>query len=199
MEIPIICWPHSVTRGQQSHMFTSRSQLERRTGPYSLNRFEYLQELVTEYQDTDDTEAKHQVLANLANFAYDPINFTWLLQLNVVDLFLDALEEEEEQIKEFAMGGICNLCLDHRIRSHIFENDGLPLIINCLSSESVETVKSSITTLMYLTTAETSKVILTESLKNSMKLLSSSSNVCLANLAKIFLSDYFENSKLHIQ
>jgi len=33
-------------------------------------------------------EAKLQVLANLANFAYDPINYEYLRQLNVVDLFL---------------------------------------------------------------------------------------------------------------
>lgn len=33
-------------------------------------------------------EAKQQVLANLANFAYDPINFNMLWDLKVVDLFL---------------------------------------------------------------------------------------------------------------
>lgn len=27
-------------------------------------------------------------MANLANFAYDPINYDYFLQLNVVDLFL---------------------------------------------------------------------------------------------------------------
>ena len=34
------------------------------------------------------SEAKKQVLANLANFSYDPINFAYLKELNVVDLFL---------------------------------------------------------------------------------------------------------------
>ena len=33
-------------------------------------------------------DAKLQVLANLANFAYDPINYEYLRQLNVIDLFL---------------------------------------------------------------------------------------------------------------
>jgi len=28
------------------------------------------------------------VLANLSNFAYDPINYEYLRQLNVIDLFL---------------------------------------------------------------------------------------------------------------
>ena len=34
------------------------------------------------------TEHKLQVLANLANFAYDPINYEFMKQLNIIDLFL---------------------------------------------------------------------------------------------------------------
>ena len=76
------------------------------------NRPDYLQELVNEYQDTKDKgkynniyweiitlimklmnvdnflEAKYQVLANLANFAYDPINYDWFFELNIIDLFI---------------------------------------------------------------------------------------------------------------
>jgi len=33
-------------------------------------------------------DAKLQVLANLANFAYDPINYEYMRQLNAIDLFL---------------------------------------------------------------------------------------------------------------
>ena len=32
--------------------------------------------------------AKEEVLANLGNFAYDPINYGFLRTLNVIDLFL---------------------------------------------------------------------------------------------------------------
>ena len=32
--------------------------------------------------------AKEEILANLANFAYDPINYDHFRKLNVVDLFL---------------------------------------------------------------------------------------------------------------
>lgn len=32
--------------------------------------------------------SKEQILANLANFAYDPINYGYLRQLNVIDLFI---------------------------------------------------------------------------------------------------------------
>ena len=34
------------------------------------------------------TEAKEQILANLANFAYDPINYEYFKKLNIADLFL---------------------------------------------------------------------------------------------------------------
>lgn len=50
------------------------------------------------------SEAKQQVLANLANFAYDPKNSEHLLQLQVPDLFLDMLTEDNEDFVEFGMG-----------------------------------------------------------------------------------------------
>ena len=34
-------------------MFSSKEHLERKTGPYGIGRFSYLQSLVTEFQDTD--------------------------------------------------------------------------------------------------------------------------------------------------
>lgn len=34
-------------------MFTSQARIDRKTGPDNLGRFEYLQALVTEFQDTD--------------------------------------------------------------------------------------------------------------------------------------------------
>lgn len=52
-------------------------------------------------------EAKEQVLANLANFAYDPRNWQLLRQLQVLDLFLDMLTEDSETLVEFAMGEGC--------------------------------------------------------------------------------------------
>lgn len=49
-------------------------------------------------------DAKEQVLANLANFAYDPSNYQYLRQLQVLDLFLDSLSEENETLIKFAIG-----------------------------------------------------------------------------------------------
>ena len=40
--------------------------------------------------DYRSTDAREQVLGNLANFAYDPINYEYMRQLNVIDLFLGA-------------------------------------------------------------------------------------------------------------
>ncbi|GBN09570.1 hypothetical protein AVEN_143857-1 [Araneus ventricosus] len=51
-------------------------------------RFSFLRELVTEFQDTSSVDAKEQVLANLGNFAYDPDNYIHIKELNIVDLFL---------------------------------------------------------------------------------------------------------------
>lgn len=49
-------------------------------------------------------EAKEQVLANLANFAYDPQNMEDLIRLQVTELFLDMLTEENENFVEFGIG-----------------------------------------------------------------------------------------------
>ncbi|KAM6164292.1 armadillo repeat-containing protein 7 isoform 2-T2 [Rhynchocyon petersi] len=49
-----------------------------------VGRLGYLQALVTEFQETESQDAKEQVLANLANFAYDPSNYQYLRQLQVV-------------------------------------------------------------------------------------------------------------------
>lgn len=50
------------------------------------------------------TEAKEQVLANLANFAYDPSNMEALRMLQVTELFLDMLTEENDNFVEFGIG-----------------------------------------------------------------------------------------------
>lgn len=51
------------------------------------------------------------MLANLANFAYDPINYEFLRKLSVIDLFLDQLSEENVHFVQFGLGGLCNLAL----------------------------------------------------------------------------------------
>jgi hypothetical protein len=123
--------------------------------------------------------AKEQVLANLANFAYDLVNYDHLRRLNVVDLFLDALAEPPQQaaLHEFAITGLCNLCpgactlpgvrvvlacvrqrltrsphcsTDPQFARLIIDNDGVPAVVSCLSSTNIETVLAAIATLYYL-------------------------------------------------
>jgi hypothetical protein len=54
-------------------------------------------------------EAKRQVLSNLSNFAYDPINFEFLKQLHAIDLFLDQLSSDNEDFLHFGLAALCNI------------------------------------------------------------------------------------------
>lgn len=53
--------------------------------------------------------AKKEVLANLANFAYNPINYDHFRKLNVIDVFLDSLNANDDDLLLFALAGLCNL------------------------------------------------------------------------------------------
>lgn len=53
------------------------------------------------------------MLANLANFAYDPKNMEYLRELQVPDLFLDMLTEENDNFVEFGMGVYKSLSLSY--------------------------------------------------------------------------------------
>ena len=77
-----------------------------------------------------------------------------------LDLFLDGLTEEDESIKEFAMGGVCNcICgtilrcfrLDPFFARQVLENKAnLHPILRLLSSTNENTLVSALTTLYYL-------------------------------------------------
>ncbi|CAH3037102.1 unnamed protein product [Porites lobata] len=171
-------------------MFSSQTRIDSKTGADDLGRFEYLQALVTEFQDTDKQGAKEEILANLANFAYDPINYDHFRKLKVVDLFMDMLTEGNEKFVEFGIGGLCNCSLDKENKQHIIDNGGISLVVNCMSSSNEETVLSAITTLMFLTTPQTQPEITSEAIVDCMERFSASSNARLSNLAKVFLQDY---------
>ncbi|KAK1881617.1 Armadillo repeat-containing protein 7 [Dissostichus eleginoides] len=153
------------------------------------DRFEYLQTLVTEFQDTDNEEAKEQVLANLANFAYDPNNMENLRELQVPDLFLDMLTEENANFVEFGMGGLCNLSMDPECRDVILQGNGISLVTNCLSNQREETVLSAITTLMNLTTPSSRAEITDPAILQCMLRFSLSESPRLRSLAAVFLQD----------
>lgn len=54
-------------------------------------------------------DSKRQVLANLANFAYDPINYPHIRSQGVIDLFIDQLVSDDNKLITFAAAGLCNL------------------------------------------------------------------------------------------
>lgn len=57
-------------------------------------------------------DAKCQVLANLANFSYDPINYGYIRNVGVLDIFIHVLKnEKDETLLHFATSGISNLCI----------------------------------------------------------------------------------------
>ncbi|XP_065764909.1 armadillo repeat-containing protein 7 isoform X1 [Muntiacus reevesi] len=189
-----------------------------------VGRLGYLQALVTEFQETQSQDAKEQVLANLANFAYDPANYQYLRQLQVLDLFLDSLSEENETLVEFAIGavgspwrlsgwnlyklpfsgtqtdpgGLCNLCADRANREYILQAGGVPLIVNCLSSRSEETVLSAVTALMGLGSPGTGShpELTARPVVQCMLRFSLSASARLRNLAQIFLEDFCSPSQV---
>lgn len=171
-------------------MFSTKEYVNEKGDKSGRGRFQYLQALVTEFQDTHKEESKRQILANLANFAYDPMNYEYLRKLNVIDLFIDMTSEKDEQFVEFGISGLCNLCLDKENKAYILQNDGVNAAVTCLSSSNEETVLNAITTLMFLVTPESKKEIASEEITDCMKQLAESSNQRLKNLAVIFLEDY---------
>lgn len=57
------------------------------------------------------SESQEQVTANLANFAYDPINFEYLKDALAIELFLDLLTNVNAKLIRHGLAGLCNSCL----------------------------------------------------------------------------------------
>ncbi|XP_041582787.1 monocarboxylate transporter 6-like [Vulpes lagopus] len=107
---PVSSLPHSPPPFSRAPSTALTMAQKPKVDPH-VGRLGYLQALVTEFQETESQDAKEQVLANLANFAYDPGNYEYLRQLQVLDLFLDSLSEENETLVEFAIG-LIPMCVD---------------------------------------------------------------------------------------
>ncbi|XP_070563832.1 armadillo repeat-containing protein 7-like [Ptychodera flava] len=155
-----------------------------------MDRLEFLQQLVLEFSKESSDDTKEQVLANLANFAYDPANMEYLRQLNAVDLFLDMLDEQSEKLVEFGLGGLCNLAQYDKCKEQIISSDGIQLILSTLCSSNEEIVVAAITCLLYLISPNTKKDITTIPVIQSMQQFQLSSNSRISNLATIFLEDF---------
>ncbi|GJP35851.1 hypothetical protein CLOM_g20398 [Closterium sp. NIES-68] len=173
-------------------MFSTAARLKERQGRSGTSRLEYLQALVTEFQTTQDEEAKEQIVANLANFAYDPINYDYMRKLNVFELFLDCLTEENAKLIDFGMGGLCNAAADPVNAAGIATADNIPLIVDCLSSPVESTILSALACLYYICTPRTRSLILTPNLLESINCFAADScpTPCLRNLALCFMRQH---------
>ncbi|KAL9555569.1 hypothetical protein MBANPS3_002289 [Mucor bainieri] len=198
-------------------MFQSKAYIERRHGKTGTDRAYYLNQLAQEYKSTESkgefgvladlqchhltcngytqhTEAKQQVLANLANFAYDPINYNTLWDLHVVDLLLDALTDSDPLLREFGVGGLANICLEPRHHEYIMSQPAFRHnIVQCLKTElSLNTKVNAMTTLMQLITAENYTTILTDELRlHLQRIQTDKQQVQASNMAALFLLDYY--------
>ncbi|XP_069981351.1 armadillo repeat-containing protein 7 [Penaeus vannamei] len=171
-------------------MFTSYERLEKRSGKKGVDRPEYLKELVHEFTTSEHLASREQVLANLVNFAYDPINYPWLRKLKVIDIFLDQLTEGTATLRDFAAAGLCNLALDQENKAYILRQGGVALLAGCLLSQHESVVLSAITTLMFLVTPESKRDITSDKVIEQILQRAESDNPRIRNLAKVFLEDY---------
>ncbi|XP_008463134.1 uncharacterized protein LOC103501356 [Cucumis melo] len=174
-------------------MFTNDQRQAERTGKYGTPRLQYLQELVNEFQSSTSQETKERLVANLANFSYDPYNYSFLRQLNVLELFLDCMTEPNEKLVEFGIGGICNSCVDPANASIITQCGGIPLIIECLSSPVKNTVNYALGAIYYLCNASNKEEIMKPEVVDVINRYAVAESVSFSNLAKAILDKHLSN------
>lgn len=178
-------------------MFTNNERQEERIGRYGTPRLQYLQELVSRFQSATDEETKERIVANLANFSYDPYNYTFLRQLNVLELFLDCITEPNEKLVEFGVGGICNCSVDPANAAIVSQCGGIPLVIQCLSSPVRNTVNYALGAIYYLCDSSTKEEILKPEVIDVIKRYAAAETVSksFSNMAKAFLDKYVSEMK----
>ncbi|KAE8021912.1 hypothetical protein FH972_007759 [Carpinus fangiana] len=172
-------------------MFTNDQRQEERTGRYGTPRLQYLQELVSQFQNSTDEETKERIAANLANFAYDPYNYKFLRQVQYVAF------EPNEKLVEFGLGGICNSCVDPANAAIVTQCGGIPLIIQCLSSPVRNTVNYALAALYYLCNPSNKGEILKPEVIDVIKRYAAAEAVSVnfSNLAKAFLDKHVGTSE----
>ncbi|XP_044746505.1 armadillo repeat-containing protein 7 [Coccinella septempunctata] len=175
---------------QNRIMFSTKEHLLKKTGPDGVGRYEFLKELITEYTTTRSLEAKKQTLANLANFAYDPINYEYFKQLHVVDLFLAQLSESDEDLLHFGLAGICNISPDPEFRDYIISLNGICLISNLLNHQKEEIVLDAITSLYFLTEELNWKELINQTIINEIKQYQEHDDSRLRNISNVCLKKW---------
>lgn len=194
-------------------MFSTPYSLKKRTGKFDLERGAYLKQLNDEYKSVDaDEEKKEQVLANLGNFAYDPINYEYFRRFGIIDTFLTNIKEnyyamQNEQylnprLLNFSLAAVCNLCLDVKNRDYLMKNDLFKYVMPCFeiefnSGQSQFDIVLNLLTLLIFTFEHAPNKDFILNFKNAkfnfierIVAYSKSDNRRLSNLAIILLQDH---------
>lgn len=147
-------------------MLSSHRRIQERQGQSGTPRHEYLQQLVSEYARTPQRLRKEEIVANLTNFAYDPINFPTFHRVNVMALFVDIVREfrdmhptdnaatidterhssqsdsvsamSDRLLVEFAMGGICNCIPDPILQGSFIASEGVVEVSTLVESITLD-------------------------------------------------------------
>ena len=190
-------------------MFSTPESLRRRTGKSSVDRPTYIKQLVEEYEClATDEDKREQVLANLANFAYDPINYEYFRRFHVLDIFIKNLQEFHanraefsdvlsERKVNFSLSGVCNLCLDTRNKEYLLKHDLIQMIhffLTNIKRDRGELQLLLITTLIFLFDENSkAEIVANPNVLNWIRSLCESSDKRLSNMAKVFMEDYVAN------
>lgn len=168
-------------------MFSTHDQLKRRTPKDGIDRREFITLLVDEYYETSNLESQQQVTANLANFAYDPINWNHLKQAKAHDLFVEILNGSvDPALLVHAAAGICNLCLDTQVAEYLRLGGTLKRIRELIERYQTksELVGHLLTTLVYV-----DREPLDVDFRRILVKLKQGSNRIVANLAEVQLEN----------
>ncbi|XP_063709999.1 LOW QUALITY PROTEIN: armadillo repeat-containing protein 7 [Culicoides brevitarsis] len=173
-------------------MFSTRESLKRRTPKIGINRENYIKLLVDEYYDKNsDIEAKEQVTANLANFAYDPINYEYLKKAEAFELFLELLGNVNPVLVTHGITGLCNFCLDPEVNTQLKDISKLKYVLDLLKSDVDPNIACNcLTILFYLQFPDLKKILVERNLFHLLQeFKSSSSDARLRNISTILLQD----------
>ncbi|KAG2176946.1 hypothetical protein INT43_007600 [Umbelopsis isabellina] len=179
-------------------MFQTNAHIQRRRGKDGKSRQEHLQDLANEYKKSNTIEIRLRVLSNLANFAYDPINYEWLRQAGATELFVDVLLDDTSdiQLQQIALSGLCNYALDHRTQERLAKDDAV--VHQCLhyvfeSNFDNRMLVTAVCLLWHICMPDNISTITTPDLKYRLEDICNSQhgNQQLKNMCRIFIDDFF--------
>jgi len=106
--------------------------------------------------------------------------------MNVIQLYSSSLDinNHEEKLKLFAIGGLCNCCLDPMNQQIILDNEGINLIIQyCLKHRQNQIKLDSMTTLYYLSLSHPSilQTVAQKEVLDCLRLFQTSTDAQLRN------------------